>query len=140
MNRIRKYRAWDKIVGKMLDVLAINPMSQTIYVSHYQRHGNHGEDILLSYDSVSLIEFTGLYDINGKEVYETDIIKFDEDYRHQNYRGNIGIITWYKNRACFFIDVKYSGYSQSYIYDLTDLHSNTRIIGNIFETPELLKV
>lgn len=84
-------------------------------------------------DSIPL-QFTGLHDKNGKEIYEGDIVKrvsFDSDDIPSIH---IGIIKW---DNCSF-------YSHSIKNELSRGFSEIKgvtyeILGNIYENPELLK-
>lgn len=74
-------------------------------------------------------QFTGLFDKNGKEIYEGDIIKgFD-----------IIIEVWYsEDRACFIAEMKEP---QNDMVDILGGYDTQRmeIIGNIYDNPDLIK-
>ena len=78
-------------------------------------------------------QFTGLCDINSKEIYEGDIIK--------SSHGTIHYIVYDNNLACFKAVVarynplgEYSTLSKGWVVQF-----NKEVIGNIHDNPELLK-
>lgn len=74
------------------------------------------------------MQYTGLKDKNGKEIYEGDIV------RHEWFRGDVQttIVAWTANGACF----TYAGTR----YDFEGLlyPNEWEVIGNTHENPELI--
>ncbi|MHC5250418.1 YopX family protein [Enterococcus sp. LJL90] len=81
-----------------------------------------------SYDlkDIKLIQFTGLKDKNGAEIYEGDICKF-----YVRFGIEVGIIKFVRNgfNICF---------DGGYMYRIDEFQ--IEVIGNVYENPELLKV
>lgn len=70
-------------------------------------------------------QFTGLTDCNGKEIYEDDIISFNN--------GQVGHIEFF--HGCFVV----RGVKDDDIRSLYDIRDwNLKVLGNRFENPELL--
>lgn len=69
-------------------------------------------------------QFTGLTDRNGKEGYKGDIVRYED--------LGIGVIEWDSVLAQFFLN-----FGKDYEMRMTIL-SDSEIIGNIFDNPELL--
>jgi len=100
----------------------------------------------LDFKDTVLMQYTGLKDKNGKEIYEGDIVRFipikydvfiqdisDDSplLRQIKYDDNYGCLTFaYMNG-----ETRTSGYS----YCKDNLNTICEIIGNIYETPELVK-
>lgn len=104
MNREIKFRFWDKALQKMI------------------------LRTLLPYDNehpdIEIMQFTGLKDKNGQEIYEGDVVK--------SVYGNGYIVFEYIGFA-----IKSIG-SESIDFEFPSFYLNSEIIGNIYENPELL--
>lgn len=92
-------------------------------------------------DEIKLMEFTGLKDINSKDLYEGDIIKY-------NYYDDYGIHTFTEIVA---YDEKYAGFGtiettrnhNSCVLSFGEVageidFSSLQILGNIYENKDLL--
>lgn len=97
----------------------------------------------------SLGQFTGLYDVNDKEIYEGDIVDWGFTYQHICYSGGVefrdtivkGIIKW--QQGGFILEVIENDFENAGMYGISDLETDTEsdveIIGNIHDNAELLK-
>ena len=114
-NREIRFRAWDKEEKKMnyFDLMDL---------WHDMADGNCDDEVM---------QFTGLHDKNGKEIYEGDIVKTDE--------GFIGLVEF--GRFPYVADIEDYGYFIK-AHEYFKLTANTcqavEIIGNIYENPEQL--
>jgi hypothetical protein len=74
-------------------------------------------------DDSIFLQFTGLKDKNGKQIYEGDIVSFlDENYQ----------VIYMEPYASFMLQ-------HSNGNDLKNIYTEEIIIGNIYSNPELLK-
>lgn len=79
-------------------------------------------------DPVTLCQYTGLTDKNGKKIWENDIVR--------NGKGDIGVVQWFEEHAVFMIWNK----TKHHVYYLADDFSKIEIAGNEFDNPELLEM
>lgn len=111
MNREIKFRAWSVYDQKMFyDV-------QETYDSYWEQ--SFGS--LLDNEDWFVMQYTGLKDKNGKEIYEGDILKGDEP-------GFNDVVVYKENK--FILEP---------LGDDCIYWELTEVIGNIYENPELLE-
>jgi uncharacterized phage protein (TIGR01671 family) len=77
---------------------------------------------LITDQRLILMQYTGLKDKNGKEIYEGDIL-VHEDFAYKKHKV-LGVMQWEESSA---------GFTQFYPI------SKFEVIGNIYENPELLE-
>lgn len=120
MSREIKFRVWDKVDCVMDDVTAIN---------WKQKHANIAPVGLLGMNRVDIMQYTGLKDKNGKEIYEGDILHTDEvkNGDHTIFKRTVEV-KWESGKAM-------NGWSFS-VRDAEVME----VIGNIYQNPELLSL
>lgn len=120
-----KFRAWDK-EHKYMEYtdknLVVCFSDEGVEVTDHTTFSHS----CTSMESFELMQSTGLKDKNGTEIYEGDIVK--------NIYDEIYVVKWFD--AGFHLEEKYNGG-----FDYHELHfeDNKKVIGNIYENPELLE-
>lgn len=145
----------------MVDLLRFRAWnSETKEIEVFQTYEEISELFLaLSADDgfYSIMQSTGLKDKNGKEIFEGDILKFNDEWAEYCYEGyvdgsveGINYVEVVRGEACFeFGKTKYP--ESSLFILMEDEHLNFKdfiksedfefeILGNIYENPELLEV
>lgn len=122
-----KFRAWSKLLNKMLSHEDLNKTLKDLTKIEYIA----GIFLPLNSD-VEVMQYTGLKDSNGNEIYEGDIVKI-EDYFGDDI---IGRVIYDETTAGY---VFHKGNERNYFQMTLDLEGYVHyVIGNIYENPELL--
>lgn len=77
-------------------------------------------------------EFTGLKDKNGVEIYEGDIVSYSTKYYGTLKAGRVQTVKWME-------DMEHDGFGQPTATGFLLYGYDWKVIGNIFENPELLQ-
>lgn len=150
---IPKFRAWDKETKTMLDVSLMDFKKSVLVGEHWE----FGETNFINFDDVNLMQSTGLYDKNGKEIFEGDILKFNDEWADYGYEGyiegsieGINYVEIKREKTCFtFGKTKLPESSlidlvenEHYPFEglLIEASYEFEIIGNVYENLELLEV
>ena len=128
-----KFRVWDKKNNKMFDDITgefINEIETTV---------NQTLDFVKRSGMVEVMQFTGLLDKNGKEIYEGDIVEFEYlEELHQSVKLK-GIFVFNEDELRYEIDVLNNEDYTCLSYTGNGTFFGFKIMGNKFENPELLK-
>ena len=116
-----KFRAWDKQQKRWdKDSVMITSEGGVWNCEGYSESWGPDDDGVYI-----IVQYTGLRDKNGKEIYEGDILSFD----HDSAEG-----MWNQGTA------RYSnGAFRIHAYVLCEISNYLKVIGNIYENPELIK-
>lgn len=122
-----KFRAWDKNTSRMYQVNHIENLNNSNEICCWTNEIEGG----YHFNTSDLEQFTGLYDKNGKEIYEGDIVEFKKLMRSKNFG--------FENKSVHGV-VNYSDYSEWLVGNsmLSRIFDDSKVIGNIHENKELL--
>lgn len=126
-----KFRAWIKDYVLMADVNFLNIDYKEIVVMIDEN------DYEFGCGEYELMQYTGLKDKNGKEIYEGDIVRFEaiewtgNDGDRVEYQG---VVEYSEKHIAFNFKIPIG--LEAIPYEAT----NIEIVGNIHENPELSEV
>ncbi|MFL2081038.1 YopX family protein [Latilactobacillus sakei] len=140
-----KFRAWHKTYDLLCDVVEIVFGDDDNYVA--VENGEYIER--WRFDDIELMQYTGLKDMNGVEIYEGDIVEVNiQEYVLGYYtETNYTSVVKYKNGSYYFdisksktIQTDINSYPLKDAINLEDVESDDcEVIGNKHQTPELLE-
>ena len=128
MEREIKFRAWNIVTKKMIDLKKLTPLALNM--------DTDGLFIPFS-DGLPLMQYTGLNDKNGKEIYEGDILKAEDPYGEQTKVFEVEFVD-----GAYQID--WNGMFNGGESDITAIayammsDFTFEILGNRYESPSLL--
>ena len=127
MDRVIKFRVWCPRLKEIMFVGALDWFSekdrspQTCNTKEHKLYTLEGEERFV------LMQYTGLNDSKGNEIYEGHIVKFGD------YEGTIQF-----NIGSFIIQCEDEITSDVYFYGLGDIYikmnDGIRVVGNIYES------
>jgi uncharacterized phage protein (TIGR01671 family) len=119
---IPKFRVYDKVECMMITTSDYEDLSDLFCILK--------NDTDTGYIS-ELMQSTGLIDKNGEEIFEGDVLL--------TYDDELAKVFWNDDLAGWFVDFLYEIAELSEVADIQSSRSICKIIGNIYENPELLE-
>lgn len=135
MSRETRFRAWSLYGKRMLDVRDID-FSNRIINSEYEQ---------LFFSEIELMQYTGLKDKNGVEIWEGDIVSYQYPQKQLKNHQQLCKIVYAPKAAAFLLKPPYFEPQVKYLGDIarsnkqydTRTYELCEVIGNIYENPEL---
>ena len=122
MSREIKFRAFSKSTKKIYNVVCVDFFKKEIIVNDIEEAENsHWIDL----KNFELFQFTGMYDKNGKEIYEGDIVEKN---------GTFAKVLYCNSNAAFF--TKAGVFNFYFGWDISQ--KDIMVVGNIYENSDLL--
>ena len=131
MNREIKFRAWNDNKMEYLSLGDKNPLISRLHVALFSDFIRGKPEILM--------QFTGLKDKNGKEIYEGDMCKIH--IFTQELGENLGVIEG-EREFIGKISIESFGITinEEPLFCYGGFHEESlEVVGNIYENPELIK-
>jgi uncharacterized phage protein (TIGR01671 family) len=116
-----KFRGWDVVTRTMRDWSDLKTRGMLVFENRY------------------LMQFTGLKDKNGKEIYEGDVIYIPSLSIKPEARGHNELVEWkeWEEVPSYGWNPMLQNHSE---YTSFQSEKMVEVIGNIYENPELLKI
>ena len=128
-----KFRAWLKEDKKMVNVETMDFKDKSMQYLEKSEIVNAYLLRRVIFDDIELMQYTGLKDKNGAEIYDGDIVLVELS----------GTSTWYKTVVKFkegaFITSLIDGEDYFYIFNRGFDSNDFEILGNIYENKNLLE-
>lgn len=131
MNNL-KFRAWHKEVKKYYEVEAIDFMTEEIMYIYDDYYNEEQAKEWFDFKDIIIEQYTVLKDVNGKEIYEGDILECEPMMKSEKDKT----IRYVRHNGIYFV-AQVAGDFGNMLFDCVNI--GVTIIGNIHENGELFK-
>ena len=126
MKREIKFRVWNGVLHEYRTI-DMNSGKQNLGMGFESAEGIGSNTTTIYHSFGDVIEqYTGLKDVNGKEIYEGDLVRLTYDLEDPIYK-------------VIFDEAKFEISGGGVCYDLGEEFINCEVIGNVHDSHELLE-
>lgn len=121
-----KFRAWDKESQIMFNIARFDFADYTVYSHLFACEGYVGEDL-------EIMQFTGLKDMNGVEIYIGDILEYEMIMGFGWYENGKDVVVYDEEELKIKMK-KRTDYSLNQVVSV-----GCEVLGNIYQHPHLIE-
>ena len=124
MMREIRFRAWSEDIREMIQVSRLDIKEETIHYENGIKSLNREQELDFWWKPYVLMQYTGLKDKNGVEIYEGDIVRY--------FRSELAVIV-YRNGG---VDIRSLSWGDR--EPIQRRLGEIEVVGNIYQNNDLL--
>ena len=128
-----KFRIWDKTRNKMLTSNCGEFLLTQEGNAVFHQNGDNPLEALIEQIEYEVLQYTGLKDKNGTEIYEGDIVKYTSELENGIFEVKYSNCRFYG----LWIEANFMDITTDLFY--LGCSNELEVIGNIYQNPELLE-
>ena len=126
MMREIRFRAWSEDIREMIQVARLDIKEETIHYENGIKSLNREQELDFWWKPYVLMQYTGLKDKNGVEIYEGDIVRY--------FRSELAVIV-YRNGG---VDIRSLSWGDR--EPIQRRLGEIEVVGNIYQNNDLLGI
>ena len=134
MQRTIKFRAWLRYEKEMSEVLVLDNQDERAVV--VRKDGTVGWRM---FAELELVQYTGLKDKNGVEIYDGDYIRYSTRTINESIFTHVCRVFQHESGTWRIEGYHEGNHSYETKGTVYEVHKVCEVIGNIYENPELAK-
>lgn len=128
-----KFRVWNNDTKELVKI-------DDLYELQINEKGRwfcmFADNLFCNFMNGFLMQYTGLRDKNGEEIFEDDIVQF---VSNDKLLDKIGVVTWDDKGADYNIMGKYEGLDTEFKCAFGLIDGEYEVLGNVYEHSHLLQ-